>query len=190
MKSPYMVPKPSKGKGVSSLSHGSKRPKRTSEEEQNDMSSLQQPLRRYGLCWVTEKEDRSQTLGLNFVFNALGDCNLNMGHQIEEEETDYRPVYDQRGIDMTKTKELEGVYGPLLSVNECNARIDNMLSHLVGPGFEEPLDDGVSTEDEMARVDSDIEYSDVEEEDSEMGEAALAPTDDEECRPKEFFFHS
>ncbi|MCE3051126.1 hypothetical protein HAX54_048950 [Datura stramonium] len=50
----------------------------------------------------------------------------------------------------------------------------------VGPGYEEPLDDDVSTEDEMTRVDSDIESSDDDEEDSEMGEAALAPTDYEE----------
>ncbi|MCD9559115.1 hypothetical protein HAX54_016848 [Datura stramonium] len=39
-----------------------------------------------------------------------------------------------------------------------------------------PLDDDVATEDEMARIDSDIESSDDDEEDSKMGEAALAPT--------------
>lgn len=49
----------------------------------------------------------------------------------------------------------------------------------VGPGFEEPLDDDLATEDEMARVDSDIE-SDAEEEDSEMWEAACAPTNDKD----------
>ncbi|MCD9640278.1 hypothetical protein HAX54_025480 [Datura stramonium] len=64
--------------------------------------------------------------------------------------------------------------------------MDNPLSEhsralcRVGPGFEEPLDDDVATEDEMARVDSDMESSDDNEEDSEMGEASLAPTDDEE----------
>ncbi|MCD9644410.1 hypothetical protein HAX54_032617 [Datura stramonium] len=50
---------------------------------------------------------------------------------------------------------------------------------IVRPGFEEPLDDEVATEDEMVRVDSDIESIDAEEEDFEMGEAALTPTDDE-----------
>ncbi|MCD9641728.1 hypothetical protein HAX54_028154 [Datura stramonium] len=49
----------------------------------------------------------------------------------------------------------------------------------VGPGFEEPLDDDVATDEEMERVDSDIE-SDEEEEDSGMREAALALTDDED----------
>ncbi|MCD9640879.1 hypothetical protein HAX54_026590 [Datura stramonium] len=39
----------------------------------------------------------------------------------------------------------------------------------VGLGFEEPLDDDVATEDEMARVDSDIESSGDNEKDSEMG---------------------
>ncbi|MCD9639224.1 hypothetical protein HAX54_023606 [Datura stramonium] len=60
----------------------------------------------------------------------------------------------ERGIDVTKTKEPEGVNSPVLSVNEHNAQIDNMLSHLVGPGFEESIDYDMATEDEMARVES------------------------------------
>ncbi|MCD7465725.1 hypothetical protein HAX54_001813 [Datura stramonium] len=138
------------------------------------------------------------------------------GHDIEEEEVDYKPFYDPRGIDVTKTKEAEGINGPFLSVNEHNAQSDNMLSHLysmpmfqlrmngvtkeqqqqlnmdypmsehsrslcrVGLGFEEPIDDDMGIEDEMVRVDSDIESSDDEEHDFEMGEASLSPTDDEE----------
>ncbi|MCE0480554.1 hypothetical protein HAX54_037521 [Datura stramonium] len=50
----------------------------------------------------------------------------------------------------------------------------------VGPGYEEPLDDDVAMEDEMARVESDLECSDDNEEDSKMGEAALFPTNEEE----------
>ncbi|MCD9558845.1 hypothetical protein HAX54_016472 [Datura stramonium] len=131
------------------------------------MSMAPQPLSRYGLHWFTKQEDRLHTLGLGVVFDAPGDCNLNM-----------EPV---------------GVNGPVFSVNEHNALIDNILSHLygmqmlqlrmnsvteeqlqqlnmdyplsehsralckVGTGFEEPIDDEVATEDEMARVDSDIE---------------------------------
>ncbi|MCD7462603.1 hypothetical protein HAX54_048890 [Datura stramonium] len=103
------------------------------------------------------------------------------GHDIEEEEADYRPTYDPRRVDVTKTKEPKGINSLFLAVNERNARIDNMLSHLyIGPGYDEPLDDDVATEDEMERVDSDIESSDDDEEDSEMREAALAPTDNEE----------
>ncbi|MCD9559299.1 hypothetical protein HAX54_017173 [Datura stramonium] len=111
-------------------------------------------------------------------------------HAIEEEEVDYRPVYDPGGIDVTKTKESEGIHDPFLSINERTARTDNISSHMyVGPGFEEPLDDDLSTEDEIARVDSYIESSNVEEEDFEMGEAAFAPTNDEDWRSMEFFFH-
>ncbi|MCE0482236.1 hypothetical protein HAX54_040804 [Datura stramonium] len=106
-----MAPKPRKEKRVASSSHGSKRSKRASKEEHDD---------------------------------------------IEKEEVDYRPVYDPERIDVTKTKEPEGSY----------------------PGFEELLDDEVATTDEMARVDSDIESSDAEEEDSEKGEAAFSSTDD------------
>ncbi|MCD7458164.1 hypothetical protein HAX54_037429, partial [Datura stramonium] len=94
--------------------------------------------------------------GQNFGFEGLLTRFLR-GHDIEEKEADYRPTYDPRGVDVKKTKELEGINGP-----------------------EEPLDDDVATEDEMARVDSDIESSDDDEEDSEMEEAALAPTNNEE----------
>ncbi|MCD9644621.1 hypothetical protein HAX54_033008, partial [Datura stramonium] len=79
-------------------------------------------------------------------------------------------------FDVTKTKEPKVVNGPVLYVNECNGRIDNMLSHLYDMQMLQLRMNG----DRMARVDSDIESSDVEEEDSEMGEAALAPTDDED----------
>ncbi|MCD9643798.1 hypothetical protein HAX54_031497 [Datura stramonium] len=59
-----MAPKVNKGKGLASSSHGSKRARTTSEEEHEDVSMVPQPLRQYGLCWVTEKEDRILTLGL------------------------------------------------------------------------------------------------------------------------------
>ncbi|MCE3051874.1 hypothetical protein HAX54_051093, partial [Datura stramonium] len=52
------------------------------------------------------------------------------GHEIEEEEENYKPRYEPKGIDLTKTKYTEGVHGLILSFNERNARIGNMLSHL------------------------------------------------------------
>ncbi|MCE0481490.1 hypothetical protein HAX54_039265 [Datura stramonium] len=230
-----MAPKPSKGKGVASSSNESKRSKGASEEKHDDVSHSKQPLRRYGLRWVTQQEDKkwfkehkeskySHDLliekawhlyfriwkrfclvyalkngvlvnvgliiknvlrrarakkGLRFGFKGLL-TQYQCGHQIEEEEMDYRPRYYPRGIDVTNDKELEGVHGTVLSFNVRNARIDNMLSHLVGLGFEEPLDDDVAIEDEMARVDSDIESSDAEKEDSELRKAALVPIDEED----------
>ncbi|MCD7463942.1 hypothetical protein HAX54_051728 [Datura stramonium] len=40
-------------------------------------------------------------------------------------------VKNLRGVTyMTNTTKLEGINGPVLSINECNARIHNMLSHL------------------------------------------------------------
>ncbi|MCD7468997.1 hypothetical protein HAX54_007571 [Datura stramonium] len=73
-----MAQKVNKGKGVASSSHGSKRARITSEEEHEDLRMAPPPLRRYGLYWVMEQEDRILTLGLGFVFDALNDCNLNM----------------------------------------------------------------------------------------------------------------
>ncbi|MCD7449318.1 hypothetical protein HAX54_051258 [Datura stramonium] len=153
--------------------------------------------------------------GQNFGFGDLLTRFLR-GHDIEEEEVDCKPYYDPRRIYMTKTKEPKGINGLVLSFNECNVRIDNMLSHLygmqmlqlrmngmieeqlqqlnmdyplsehsralcrAGPGYEEPLDDDVAKEDEMTRIDSDIESSDDNEEDSEMERASLAPINDED----------
>ncbi|MCD7461249.1 hypothetical protein HAX54_045733 [Datura stramonium] len=100
--------------------------------------------------------------------------------KVEEEEVNYKLRYDPRGLDMIKTKEPEGLHGPVLSISENNMRIDNILSHLygiVGPGFEEPFDDDDPTDSERARCNSDLE-SNVD--DSEIGEAIYAPTDDED----------
>ncbi|MCD9640229.1 hypothetical protein HAX54_025411, partial [Datura stramonium] len=52
--------------------------------------------------------------------------------QIDEEVVDYRPWYDPKGLDVTKMKEPECIHGPVLSISERNARIDNVLSHLYG----------------------------------------------------------
>ncbi|MCD9561442.1 hypothetical protein HAX54_020553 [Datura stramonium] len=187
-----MAPKVCKGKGLASSSHGSKRERRPNEDVHEDLNMAPPPLRRYGLRWVMEKAgkkwfkehkeskyshdmfidrnclslvfphmvDRMLTLGLGFMFNAPGGCKLNMGHDIEEEETDYKPTYDPRGVDMTK----KGTKG----------------YKRVGPRYEDPLDDDVATEDEMERVDSNIESSDDDEKDSEMGKAVISPKDDEE----------
>ncbi|MCD7455115.1 hypothetical protein HAX54_027019 [Datura stramonium] len=135
------------------------------------------------------------------------------GIKIEEEVVDYRPRYDPKGIDVTKTKDPEGIHGPLISISEHHTRFDNMLIHLYNmqmlqlgmngvkeeqlqqlnmdyplsehsralcrfrPGFDEPLDDDDATDKEQARVDSDLESND-DEDDSNMGEAALSLTDD------------
>ncbi|MCE3051283.1 hypothetical protein HAX54_049327, partial [Datura stramonium] len=78
------------------------------------------------------------------------------------------------GIDVTKTKDPKGIHGPVLSISECNARFDNMLSHLY-----EPLDDDDSTEEKQAKVDFDLE-SDDDEDDFKMGETIVVPKHDED----------
>ncbi|MCD9642537.1 hypothetical protein HAX54_029392, partial [Datura stramonium] len=52
--------------------------------------------------------------------------------KVEEEEVDYRPRYDPKGLHVTKTKELKGIYHPVLPISKRNACIDNVLSHLYG----------------------------------------------------------
>ncbi|MCE0480713.1 hypothetical protein HAX54_037805, partial [Datura stramonium] len=53
-----MAPKPSKGKGVASSSHGSKRSRRANKEKNEDVSLPQQQLRRFGLHWITKQEGK------------------------------------------------------------------------------------------------------------------------------------
>ncbi|MCD9646823.1 hypothetical protein HAX54_037009 [Datura stramonium] len=68
---------------------------------------------------------------------------------------------------------------------ECNLNIVmEFLANLdlmerFGPRFDEPLDDVDAIDEERARVNSDLE-SDDDEDDSEMGEVALALIDDED----------
>ncbi|MCD7465476.1 hypothetical protein HAX54_001394, partial [Datura stramonium] len=50
-----MALKPRKGKGVASSSHGFKRSKRANEEKNEDVSLPQQPLKSFGLRWITEQ---------------------------------------------------------------------------------------------------------------------------------------
>ncbi|MCD7459103.1 hypothetical protein HAX54_040103 [Datura stramonium] len=136
-----MEPKPSKGKGVASSSHGSKCSKRASEEEHDDVSHSSQPLRCYGLIgsWSTKGDSECWVI----IKNVL------------------------RGMRVKKSQS----FG-------FGVSFDSIFVWTVGPRFEEPLYDDVVTEDEMERVDSKIESSDVKE-DFEIGEAPLAPTDDE-----------
>ncbi|MCE2055487.1 hypothetical protein HAX54_042728 [Datura stramonium] len=157
-----MAPKARKGEGVAYSSHENKRSRVGQDAPIEDASMPQQPPMCYGLCWVTEQEDtqwfkdhkeskyyhelffdsdslacefpyiidRIHTLGLDFVFNDLGECNLIM--QIDEEVVDYRPWYDPKGLDMTKTKELEDIHGLVLSISEHKVHIDSVLNHLYG----------------------------------------------------------
>ncbi|MCD7462704.1 hypothetical protein HAX54_049138 [Datura stramonium] len=84
------------------------------------------------------------------VYVLMTGIPINVGPQIEEELVDYWDRYDPKEIDVINTKDPEGIHGPVLSIDE-----------------------------EQARVESDLE-SDEEEEYSEMGEAVLTPTDDED----------
>ncbi|MCD7454126.1 hypothetical protein HAX54_023544 [Datura stramonium] len=105
--------------------------------------------------------------------------------QIEEEVVDYSPRYEPKGLEVTKTKETKGIHDLMLSISKHNMRIDNVHSHLSSMkmlhlSFEEPIDDDDATNKEQARVDYNLECDSDDEDHSEMGEAAYAPTDDKD----------
>ncbi|MCD7460072.1 hypothetical protein HAX54_042790 [Datura stramonium] len=52
-----MAPKVNKEKGVAYSRHGTKRARRTSEEEHEDVRMTPQLWRQYGIHWVTEQEE-------------------------------------------------------------------------------------------------------------------------------------
>ncbi|MCD9641263.1 hypothetical protein HAX54_027354 [Datura stramonium] len=139
--------------------------------------------------------ERLNTLGIDFVLNDLGECNLNMKHATHVTRERARLVYalmTGRPVNVgltikdmlrsARTKDLEGIYHPVLYINEGNARIDNVLSHLYGMQMSklrmnEPLDDDDAMNKEQTLVDSNLDsYDDGY--DSKMGEAVFAPIDD------------
>ncbi|MCD7448530.1 hypothetical protein HAX54_043460 [Datura stramonium] len=140
-----MAPKVNKGKGVASSIHGSKRARRPNEEEHEDVSMAPPPLRRYGLCWITEKEaltvnERNARID-NMLSHLYGMQMLQLRmNGVTEEQLQHL------NIDYTLSKHSRAL---------CR----------VGPGYEEPLDGDVATEDEIVRVDSDIESTDDDDED-------------------------
>ncbi|MCD7468478.1 hypothetical protein HAX54_006725 [Datura stramonium] len=109
------------------------------------------------------------------------------GHQIEEKVVYFRPRYDPKRIDVTNTADPEVIHGPVLSIKEQLQKLNMeypLSEHSVAlcrvePGFDELLDDDDATEEEQVRVDSNLE-SNNDKDNSETGEAALGPTDDED----------
>ncbi|MCD7451223.1 hypothetical protein HAX54_010238 [Datura stramonium] len=94
------------------------------------------------VAWASP--NRLLTLGLGFVFNDPGKCNLNM-----------------------------------VKFFFANWKLKERALCKIGLRFEEPLDDADTTDEKQARVNFDLESND-EEDDFEMGEAALASTVDED----------
>ncbi|MCD9642755.1 hypothetical protein HAX54_029698, partial [Datura stramonium] len=113
---------------MASSSHGNERSKMGQESSNEGVSIPLEPPRCYGLLWVIEEQ------------------------QIYEVMVDYRPWYNLKDLDITKTKESEDIHGPVLSIR-----------------FKETFDDDDATVEKQARVDSDLE-SDDDGDDSEIGE--------------------
>ncbi|MCE3049786.1 hypothetical protein HAX54_045788, partial [Datura stramonium] len=82
-----------------------------------------------------------------------------------------------RGVDVTKTKELEGINGPVLTVNEHNARIDNMLSHLYGMKMLQLRMNGV-TEEQLQQLNIDYPLSEHSQDLCRVGPGYEEPLND------------
>ncbi|MCD9645769.1 hypothetical protein HAX54_034955, partial [Datura stramonium] len=154
-----MAPKYNKEKEVASSSHGNKGSRMGQEAPNEDASMQPQPPRRYGLRWhgthvMSERLCLVYALMIGmpinvdlFIKDVLIRERVNKGqrynfgglltrflrgHQIDEEVVDCRPYYDPKEIDVTKTKDLESIYGLVLSISERYAHINNVLSHIYG----------------------------------------------------------
>ncbi|MCD9638708.1 hypothetical protein HAX54_022844 [Datura stramonium] len=186
-----MAPKASRGKGVASSSHENKRYRLGQETPNEDARMQPQPPKCYGLHWFMEQEEgvdkdkgeKRQRLSFGgFLTQFL------RGHQIDEEVVNYRPWYDPKGIDVKKKKKPEGIHClccPSVKEQIQQLNMDYRFSehsralYRVGPRIEEPLDDYDATDEEKARVDSNLESKD-DGDDSKMGEVVFARTDDED----------
>ncbi|MCD7451886.1 hypothetical protein HAX54_013810, partial [Datura stramonium] len=54
---------------------------------------------------------------------------ISESEKVEEEEVNYRMLYDPKELDVIKTKKTESMHGPVLFISELNVHIDNILSH-------------------------------------------------------------
>ncbi|MCE3051103.1 hypothetical protein HAX54_048914 [Datura stramonium] len=152
-----MEPKPSKVKGVTSSIHGSKRTKRASEEEQDDMSISSQSLKCYGSVGSRSKKGVDDPV--LFVNERKARIDNMLSH-----------LYN---IQMPQLR-MNGVFEKYLNMDYPMSEHLRALCR-VAPEFEEPFDDDMAIEDEMARVDSDIESSDAEKKSSKMEKLLFPP---------------
>ncbi|MCD7450304.1 hypothetical protein HAX54_005146 [Datura stramonium] len=90
----------------------------------------------------------------------------------------YRPIYDPKGVDVMKTKGPEGINGPFHYVNEHNARIDNMLSHLYGMQMLQLRMNGV-TEEQLQQLNLDYPLSEHSRPFYRVGPGFEKPIDDD-----------
>ncbi|MCD7463677.1 hypothetical protein HAX54_051121 [Datura stramonium] len=97
-----MVPKLSKGKGVASSIHGSKRERRTSEEEHEDVRIAPQLLRRYGFRWSWRKkrmngvtEEQLQQLNMDYPMSKHSRALCRVGPRFEEPLDDDMTIEDR-----------------------------------------------------------------------------------------------
>ncbi|MCE0480638.1 hypothetical protein HAX54_037664, partial [Datura stramonium] len=101
-----------------------------------------------------------------------------------QEEAAYRPAYDPRGVDVTKTKELEDINGLVLTVNERNARIDNILSHLNSMQMFQLRMNGV-TKEQLQQLNIDYPLSEHSRSICRVGSGYEEPLDDDVVRKDE-----
>ncbi|MCD9643346.1 hypothetical protein HAX54_030748 [Datura stramonium] len=121
-----MTQKFNKGKGVSSSCHGNKRSRETQDAPMEDESMPKQSLRHYGIHWLMEKHvNHVPRERVCLVFALITGRPVNVGVIIKDVLR-----RERKGLDLTKTKEIKGIQGLVLSISERNVLIHNALSHL------------------------------------------------------------
>ncbi|MCD7448788.1 hypothetical protein HAX54_046324 [Datura stramonium] len=154
-----MAPKARKGKGVASSRHGFKRSRRAKEEQNEDASMPLQPLRKHVIHVTRER--------VCLVYCLMIGMPVNVGLIIKDVLR--RARLRMNGVTAEKLEQLNMDY-PLGEHSKDFCR--------VCLGFEDILDDEDTIDEEQVRVDSNLESDD--EDDSEIGEIALAPIDKED----------
>ncbi|MCE0481358.1 hypothetical protein HAX54_039040 [Datura stramonium] len=98
----------------------------------------------------------------------------------DKEVVDYRPRYDPKGIDITKTKNPEGIHGPVLSISECHAQTDNILSHIYDMKMLQLRMNGV-TEERLQQLNMDYPLSEHSRDLCRVGPIFEEPLDDDDA---------
>ncbi|MCD9646824.1 hypothetical protein HAX54_037010 [Datura stramonium] len=140
------TPKPSKEKGVASSSHDSKRSRRANEEEHDDVSKGEKGPK----VWVWGSLDPISARA--FMVQSF----LSMSTTLIDNMLSH--LY---GMQMLQLKMNEVTEEQLQQLNMDHPLSEHSRAFCrIGPRFEHPLDDDMATDEEMSRVDSDIESND------------------------------
>lgn len=70
-------------------------------------------------------------MGCSYGFGGLSTWLLRT-HRVDEEDLDYKPKVVTHPVDITTARIIDGAQGPILTMDECYARADEISARMFG----------------------------------------------------------